>query len=144
MNPTVVFTLLYGCDIKTLERFHIRHLKFILRIDRKGLLADTEILERCNTISIVAKIARHRLRWAGQVMWMDPIRIPKKVFTSEIKVGKRNVGRPKLRYKDTLKSTLKNCSIDISEIDLQNTCFNPLWETKERRAHWKEAVRDEA
>ena len=77
-------------------------------------------------------------------MRMDPTRIPKKVFISEIEGGKRNEGRPKLHHKDTLKSTLKNCSIDISEIDLQNTCFNPLWETKERRAHWKEAVRDEA
>ena len=56
-QAAVISTLLYGCGtwtcyrkhIKKLERFHTRHLKFILRTDWKELLTLTEILERYNT-----------------------------------------------------------------------------------------------
>ena len=105
-QAVVISTLLYGCEtwtcyrkhIKLLERFQIKHLKFILRIRWQELLPDKEILSWCNTISIEAQIAKHRLRWAGHVMRMASTRIPKKVFLSEMKNGKRDTGRPKLRY----------------------------------------------
>ena len=71
---------------------------------------------------------------------MAPTRIPKKVFLSEMKNGKRDTGRPKLRYKDTLKATLKHCEIGVDEIDRQNVDLNPLWEAKERRNHWRSTI----
>ncbi|CAH1252739.1 Hypp998 [Branchiostoma lanceolatum] len=44
---------------------------------------------------------------------MDDQRIPKVLLYGELAVGKRPLGRPKLRYKDNLKATLKSLSIPV-------------------------------
>ena len=43
---------------------------------------------------------------------MEDSRIPKQLLYSELADGSRKRGRPKLRYKDTLKASLKDCHID--------------------------------
>ena len=61
------------------------------------------------------------------VFRMDDSRIPKAVFYSQLSSGKRSLGRPRLRYKDTLKQNLKACSIDLNS-----------WEvTAKERAKWR-------
>ena len=42
---------------------------------------------------------------------MDDCRLPKRLFYGELSTGKRTTGRPKKRYKDTLKDALKLCTI---------------------------------
>ena len=46
---------------------------------------------------------------------MSNERISKDLLCSELVVGKRNVGRPRLRYKDVCKRDLKSLSVDIDE-----------------------------
>ena len=48
----------------------------------------------------------------GHVSRMDPERLPRQVLRGELSVGTRPVGRPKLRYKDVSKPTLKDFHID--------------------------------
>ena len=45
---------------------------------------------------------------------MKDDRIPRVVFYGQLKEGYKTAGGQKLRFKDTLKSNLKSCNIDIS------------------------------
>ena len=45
---------------------------------------------------------------------MKDDRILRTVFYGQLKEGSRTAGGQKLRFKDTLKSNLKSCNIDIS------------------------------
>ena len=62
---------------------------------------------------------------------MPDERLPKAVFYSELAEGTRDVGRPKKRYKDHLKDTLKNCAINPDEFE--NLAVD--------RSAWRQAVR---
>ena len=76
-------------------------------------------------------IRERQLRWIGHVTRMDESRLLKAVFYSELQRGERLRGRPKLRYKDTLKRTLKACHIDVT-----------TWEDKAAcRSQWKQSIR---
>ena len=77
-------------------------------------LSDVEVLDRAKCPSIEALINKHRLRWCGHVVRMDDTRLPKQLFYGEIADGKRPARKPKLRYKDCLKTTLKKCNIDAN------------------------------
>ena len=56
-----------------------------------------------------------RLHLFGHFLRMSDERIPKALLYSEFVVGKRNVCRSKLRYKDVYKRNLKNLHVDIAE-----------------------------
>ena len=45
---------------------------------------------------------------------MDDSRLPKRQLYGELAAGQRSLGRPKKRYKDSLKESLKRCDIPYS------------------------------
>ena len=47
------------------------------------------------------------MRWLGHVWRMNNTIFPKQVLFGELPCGKRDTGRPKLRYKDVWKKTLE-------------------------------------
>jgi hypothetical protein len=55
---------------------------------------------------IVTEIKVRRLEWLGHVIRMDGARMAKKVFVSKPK-GRRDVGRPKLRWLDDVEHDIK-------------------------------------
>ena len=62
---------------------------------------------------------------------MDLTLNPKQLFYSELSEGHRLRGRPTLRFKDILKKSLQNCSIDTAQ-----------WETTaSNRRVWKQLTR---
>ena len=63
-------------------------------------------------MSIRSMLMESQLRWSGHVARMPDYRLPKRVFFGELDSGKRSRGRPRLRYKDSLKVALKRCNID--------------------------------
>ena len=65
-------------------------------------------------MSVFCHLKKIQLRWAGHLVRMPDTRLPKKIFFSELSNGKRNVGAPKRRYKDTLKQSLKAFNIDVN------------------------------
>ena len=90
----------------------MRCLRSILHVKQEDRIPDTEVLERAKSESVFALLMRSQLRWAGHVHRMADTRIPKQLLYSELADGSRKRGRPKLRYKDTLKASLKSCLID--------------------------------
>ena len=61
---------------------------------------------------------------------MEDCRLPKQIFYSQLKEGKRKRGGQKKRFKDTLKANMKKCKIDHEN-----------WETKAKnRQHWRLAI----
>ena len=57
---------------------------------------------------------RNRLRWTGHVVRLEDYRIPKQLLYGELVNGKRKPSKPKVRYKDSLKDSLKNGGIDTN------------------------------
>ena len=96
----------YAHHIKSLERFHQKCLRHILKIKWQALMPDTEVLSIANVFSIESLILLNRLRWAGHLVRLEDTRIPKQIFFGEIQGGKRRPGGPKLRFKDVLKLSL--------------------------------------
>ena len=119
-NAAVLPTLLYACETwtvyerhaKKLNRFHINCLRQLLKITWRDKIPDTDVLDQAGMTSIHTLLRRAQLRWAGHIVRMQDTRLPKKLFYGELADGKRSRGRPKLRFKDTLKASMKNFNID--------------------------------
>ena len=80
------------------------------------------ILMKTNMSSMYETLIRHNLRWAGHLIWLDNTR----------KEGHRNVGRPKLHFKNTIKRNLARKGISPGSWD--NKANNrPLWRELIRR-----------
>ncbi|XP_068738397.1 uncharacterized protein [Montipora capricornis] len=98
---------LHTWHIKALTRLQLRHLRSILNIKWQDHIPDVEVLRRAQTVSVEALIIMSQLRWEGHVRRMVNSRLPKAVFYSELRHGKRS----KLRFKDVLKQHLKKTGI---------------------------------
>ncbi|XP_063386472.1 uncharacterized protein LOC134672159 [Cydia fagiglandana] len=107
----VLSILLYGAETWTsyanqerrLNTFHMRCLRSILNITWKDRVTNERVLEIAQLPSITALLKQRRLQWLGHVQRMDSARLPRQTMLSQIAVGKRNVGRPLLRFKDCAK-----------------------------------------
>jgi transcription termination factor 2 len=138
-KAVVLPSLLYACETwtiysrhaKQLNAFHMRCLRILLRIKWQDKVPDTEVLQRAEMESIHATLMRSQLRWAGHVHRMDDSRLPKRLLYGELTHGKRCLGRPRLRFKDTLKAALKSCEIPHAS-----------WEKiADDRSAWRAAVK---
>ena len=86
-----------------------------LRIRWQHKVTNEKFLRRTGLTTMHTTLSQCRLRWLGHVMRMSDERIPKDFLYSELIVGKYNVGRPRLRYKDVCKRDLKSLSVEIDE-----------------------------
>lgn len=135
----VLSTLLYGAEswtlyksqVNKLHAFMMRHLRSIMRITWKDKVTNKEILERAQLPSMEDLLIRKNLRWTGHVIRMPSERLPKQLLFSQLPAGERGIGRPRLRYKDTVKRNLKRRQIDLK-----------TWTTVAgQRAVWRSAVK---
>ena len=76
-------------------------------------VTNKEILERTGLPSMEDLLIRKNLRWTGHIMRMSPDRLPKQVRYSQLSSGHRKRGRPRLRFRDTIKTNLKMRDIKI-------------------------------
>ena len=104
---------LYTRQDKRLNTFHLRCLRKILGIKWSDKVSNVNVLDKANLKSMTSILSMRRLRWLGHVKRMDDNRIPKQLLYGELSQGKRERGRPKLRYKDVCKNSLSKCEIDV-------------------------------
>ena len=69
-------------------------------------ITNDQILDRAGVPDIEMVVRKMQLRWAGYVARMSDDRIPKQLLFGELTTGTRTVGRPLLRWKDSLKDTI--------------------------------------
>ena len=94
-------------------------------------VTNVKVLQKAKTQSIDTLLTLSQLRWSGHLVRMSDDRLPKQLFYSELSEGHRLRGRPTLRFKDTLKKSLQNCSIATAH-----------WEiTASNRHVWKQLTR---
>lgn len=137
-KAVVIPTLLYACEtwtlyrrhVKSLEKFHQRCLRNILKITWRDKCTNISVLEKAGVTSIEALLIKQQLRWIGHVIRMPDHRIPKQVLYSELTEGNRHHGGQRKRYKDCIKATLKKCSINTAN-----------WETRTvDRLTWRNTI----
>ena len=87
--------------------YMMRHLPSIMRITWMDKLTNKEILERTGLPSMEDLLIRKNLRWTGHLTRMSPDRLPKQILYSQLSSGHRKRGRPRHRFKDTIKRNLK-------------------------------------
>ena len=71
------------------------------------------------------------LRWLGHVHRMDRNRLPRQLLYSQLCNGKRNQGRPRLRFKDIVKRNIKCRDINVD-------IWQPL---TQNRLAWRRIIR---
>ena len=102
----------YRRHVKLLDQFHQRCLRRILKFKSYNRVSNVNVLLQAKMPSIDALLTQSQLRWSGHLVRMQDNRLPKRLFYSELSEGHSSRGRPKLRYKDTLKKSLQKCDID--------------------------------
>ena len=102
---------LYSYEIKHLRTVQQRHLRSILKILWNDFVSNGTVFTRSNVVDIETLVAQNRLRWLSHLCRMGDDRTIKLILYCELAEGSRSVGRPKLRYKDNLKTILKNVNI---------------------------------
>ena len=98
-------------QIRLLERFHRRCLRSILVLNWQDHVSNEEVLKRASLPSIEFILFQVQLRWAGHVIRMEDVHMPKAVFFNELQEGKRNRGASRKGYKDQLKRLLAQAGI---------------------------------
>lgn len=85
-------------------------------------------------------LLKAQLRWVGDVIRMEVFRMPRRLMYGEFQLGKRNQGRPKLRYKDSVKANLQWCHIKPRELK-ERAMDRPVWRASIQKAlsNFKEA-----
>lgn len=119
-NACVISTVLYGSETWTtytrqerrLNTFHLRSIRRILGISWQDRVTNAEVLSRAGLFSMYTLLRQRRLRWLGHVHRMEDGRIPKDILYGELASGRRNIGRPQLRYKDVCKRDMRALNID--------------------------------
>ena len=133
-RAAVLTALLYSCETWTiyrrherqLQQFHLRCLRNLLHIRWQDKIPDTEVLQQAGLPSVITIIRKSQLRWAGHVTRMPDTRIPKQLFYGELCQGKRSVGGQMKRFKDCLKVSLKEFSIQTDSWETQ-AADRPTW-----------------
>ena len=97
----------YRRQVINLHAFMMQHLRSIMRLTWMDKVTNKEMLERTGLPSMEHLLIRKNLRWTGHLMRMLPDRLPKQILYSQLSSGHRKRGRPRLRFKDTIKRNLK-------------------------------------
>lgn len=100
-------TCLYGSEVwtmtnKDISRLQAAEMRFLRAVAGYSLLdrqRNTQIRNELNVESLIEKVTNYRLSWQDHMLRMNNDRIPKQVANYQPR-GKRNVGRPRMRWRD--------------------------------------------
>ena len=111
----------------------MRALRSTLGISWQDHITNSEVLERANSTSIESMLIKAQLRWVGHVIRMEEFRMPRRLLYGELQLGKRSKGRPRLRFKDTVKANIQWCPIVPKEME-EHARDRPKWKASVRKA----------
>jgi len=110
--------VLYRRHLNKLEAFHTSSLQRILGVKWWHKVPHTEIRNRACIDPIETILSQRQLRWLGHTIRMPANRLPRKILYSELAEGSRRAGGPKRRFKDHMKTTLKKCAFNPSNLEV--------------------------
>lgn len=110
--------VLYRRHLNKLEAFHTSSLQRILGVKWWHKVPHTEIRNRACIDPIETILSQRQLRWLGHTIRMPANRLPRKILYSELAEGSRRAGGPKKRFKDHMKTTLKKCAFNPSNLEV--------------------------
>ncbi len=124
-KAVILTVLLYGSEtwtiyrqqIAKLDQFHMRCLRRIAHVKWHDKVQTTEVLQTCGVTGIEVFLVAALFRWAGQVVCMSDLRLPKQVFYGRLQSGTCSQGGQFKHYKDGLKSNLKLCNMDPNDLE---------------------------
>ena len=102
-SPSCMDRGLYRRQVKTLHACNVRHMLSIMMITWMENMTNKEILERTGLPYSEDLLIINSLPWTGHLMRLSQDRLPKQVLYSQLSSGHRKRGRPRLRFKDTIK-----------------------------------------
>ena len=85
-----------------------------MKIRWQDKVTNIKVFKRAGLPSMEDLLIRKNLRWTGHLLRMPTDRLPRQVLYSQLPDGQRPRGRPRLRYKDTIKRNLKKRDIDTN------------------------------
>ena len=138
-NAAITSALLFGAETWTLyqrpfmrlRRVQQQHLRAILRVPYTDRITNDQIIDRAGVPDIEMIVRKMQLRWA-HVARMSDDRIPKQLLFGELTFRTRTEGRTLLRWKDSLKDTLKQSNISTTQ-----------WQdTATDRSAWRRSIHD--
>ena len=123
--------IIYRSQVKKLHAYMMRQLRDIMKIKWYNKVTNEEILQRAGLPAMADILIERNLRWLGHVHRMDKDRLPRQLLYSQLCDGKRNQGRPRLRFKDVAKRNMKWRNIEITN-----------WKkTADNRSSWRAAIK---
>ena len=128
----------YQRHTKRLNHFHTSCLRKLLKFKWQDRIPDTEVLKRAGMQSVHTLLKLAQLKWTGHITRMPEECLPKKILYGELEMGKRSHGGQKKRYKDTLKTSLKEFKIPTV---MGTNCTGP---SEVARSHQKRCTEYEA
>ena len=104
--------MLYRRHVKKLHAFMMRHMRSIMKIRWQDKVTNIKILKLAGLPFMEDLLIRKNLHWIGHLLRMPTDRISRQVLYSQLPEKQRSRGRPRFRYKDTIKINLKKRDID--------------------------------
>ncbi|KAI5728881.1 hypothetical protein M8J77_001642 [Diaphorina citri] len=113
--------MLYGAETWPIKKrqedrmnvAEMRMLRWMCGVTRMDRIRNTRIRGSVKVTEISKKVQERRLQWFGHVERREEAYVGKRVRRMEVS-GKRNRGRPKMRYMDKIKEDLKEKNLDCS------------------------------
>ena len=114
-RASILLTLLYGAEtwtvyrrnVKKLHVFMMRRLRSIMKIRWQDKVTNIKVLKWAVLPTTEDLLIRNNLCCTGHLSRMLTDLLPRQVLYSQLPEGQRPRGRPRLRYKDTIKRNLK-------------------------------------
>ncbi len=96
-----------AADVRLLESFYNRCLRYILRINQAEMhMRNTDLWRLANTVSLHAQMRQRRLRWFGHMM-RKPLGASSRQVLFHEAPGQRPPGRPPVRWHERIAADLK-------------------------------------
>ena len=92
-------------------------LRSIINIKWQDRVTNLVVFDRVEMSSIEVMVIKNQLQWLGHVIRRDNHRLPKQLLYRELSSGKRNIGRPRKRFKDCVRSLLTHTGIHPKNVE---------------------------